>query len=55
MVIQNLAVKEKNLRLAMTDDLYATEKIYKLVSKGMPFRQAYIKIKEELNKKDWGA
>ena len=46
-VIQNLTIKEKNLRLAMTDDLYATEKIYKLVNKGVPFRQAYIKIKEE--------
>lgn len=49
MVVQNLSVKEKNLRLAMTDDLYATEKIYKLVKKGVPFRQAYIKIKEEYN------
>jgi len=49
MVVQNLSVKEKNLRSAMTDDLYATEKIYKLVNKGMPFRQAYMKIKEEYN------
>ncbi|MFH0955969.1 MAG: argininosuccinate lyase [Candidatus Falkowbacteria bacterium] len=48
-VVQNLTVKEKNLRLAMTDDLYATEKIYKLVNKGMPFRQAYMKIKEKYN------
>jgi len=47
MVVQNLTVKEKNLRSAMTDDLYATKKIYRLVKKGMPFRQAYIKIKEK--------
>lgn len=49
MVIQNLIVKEKNLLAAMTNNLYATEKIYKLVKKGAPFRQAYIKIKEEYN------
>ncbi len=49
LVVENLAAKEKNLRSAMTADLYATEKIYKLVNKGMPFRQAYLKIKEEYN------
>ena len=47
LVVENLAVKEKNLRSAMTADLYATEKIYELVKKGMPFRRAYLVIKKK--------
>lgn len=47
LVIQKLIIKEKKLRSAMSEDLYATEEIYKLVKKGMPFRQAYLKIKEK--------
>lgn len=40
-IIDSLMVNEANLKKSMTDDLYATEKVYKLVKKGMPFREAY--------------
>tara|TARA_Y100000310_G_scaffold204590_1_gene204831 strand:+ start:2541 stop:3710 length:1170 start_codon:yes stop_codon:yes gene_type:complete len=45
LVVKNLIVKEENCSKAMTDDLYATEKAYKLVSEGMSFRDAYKELK----------
>jgi argininosuccinate lyase len=46
--IPELKINEPKLKAAMTDDLYATEKVYQLVAQGMPFRDAYKQIKEEL-------
>lgn len=46
MLLENLTPNEKELKESMTEELYAAEKAYKLVKKGMPFRDAYIKIKE---------
>ncbi|MBU0472279.1 MAG: hypothetical protein KKF65_06635 [Nanoarchaeota archaeon] len=34
----------------MTKKLFATEEAYKLVKKGIPFREAYKKVAEELKK-----
>ncbi len=45
---QNLAVHQDNLKSAMTDELYATDKVYHLVEQGTPFRDAYVKVKREL-------
>ncbi|RQW03714.1 hypothetical protein EH223_09145, partial [candidate division KSB1 bacterium] len=32
---------------AMTKELFATEKAYKLVQQGIPFREAYMQISKE--------
>lgn len=37
------------MKAALTDNIYATEKVYELVHRGMPFRDAYRKVKMELN------
>ena len=48
--IKNLKVHSNELSQAMTSDLYATEEVYKLVQQGLSFRDAYIAIKEKINK-----
>ena len=47
--VENMNIHEKNLANAMSSDLYATEEVYKLVTQGLSFRDAYIIIKEKLN------
>jgi argininosuccinate lyase len=44
---QELSPNEEALRLAMTEDLFVTEKVYELVKQGTPFRDAYQKVKAE--------
>ena len=46
-LVQNLKPNKQNLQAAMTEDLHLTDKAYDLVKKGVPFREAYQKIKEE--------
>ncbi len=41
LVFENLTVNEAACKNAMTEDLYATEKVYELVKQGMSFREAY--------------
>ncbi len=41
LVVSNIQMNEKKCSDAMSDELYATEEAYKLVEKGMPFREAY--------------
>jgi len=41
---------KKNLSKACTPEIYATHFAYKLVTKGIPFREAYLTIKEDLDK-----
>lgn len=40
-VFKNLKVNVQNCKQAMTQELYATEEVYKLVGEGVPFREAY--------------
>jgi len=47
-VIKNLKVNKEILEKAMTEDIYATNKIYELVKKGKTFRQAYLEIKQSI-------
>jgi len=47
LVIDKLKVNKENCKKAMTEELYATEKAYELVEKGIPFRDAYKKISKE--------
>jgi argininosuccinate lyase len=42
-----MGVNREACEKAMTPELFATEKVYKLVKEGMPFRQAYQKIAKE--------
>lgn len=41
LVFQHLMVNEDKCAEAMTDELYATEKVYQLVQQGLSFRDAY--------------
>ena len=47
-VISGLGTQDSRLKTALTPELYATEKTYKLVEKGMPFREAYQKVAQEI-------
>lgn len=49
-VVPKLKINEKKLKAAMSNDLYATEKVYKLVNGGMPFRDAYAQVKQEFSR-----
>jgi len=51
-IFSRLETDNSRLKTAMTSELYATEKAYKLVEKGMPFREAYKKVAEELLTKE---
>ncbi len=46
-VISGLELDKEKMEGAMSEELYATEKAYKLVEQGVPFREAYKKIGEE--------
>ena len=43
----NLSVNEDHCRRAMTNELFATEKAYRLVKQGIPFRDAYLTVAKE--------
>lgn len=47
LVIKNLKVNKKNCQNNLTKEVYATERAYKLVKKGIPFREAYRKISKD--------
>lgn len=47
LIFKNLKVNKENCKKGLTRDIYATEKAYKLVKKGIPFRQAYRKISKD--------
>jgi argininosuccinate lyase len=50
LVVSGLIVNEEKCKEAMTDELYATKKAYKLVKEGTPFRDAYKKVSQEYKK-----
>jgi len=50
-VLPAIKVNEENLSAAMSKELYATDEVYKKVVAGVPFREAYLKVKEEFFKK----
>jgi argininosuccinate lyase len=49
LVVNSIKPNIKVLEKAMTSELYATHAAYELVKKGMPFREAYVKIGKSLN------
>jgi argininosuccinate lyase len=44
LIIKNLKINEDHCKNALTDEVFATEKVYDLVKQGIPFREAYKKI-----------
>ena len=47
LIFTNLKVNKKNCSRALTEDVYATERVYELVKRDTPFREAYKTISEE--------
>ncbi len=47
-LLQGLIPNKEKLAQAMTEDLYAAEKAYKLVETGMSFREAYKKVSNKI-------
>lgn len=50
-VISGFAVNEDNSSKAMSDELYATYEAYRLVKDGMPFRDAYKQVADQISNK----
>lgn len=48
LIIKTIKVNNDKCKTAMTPELFATEEAYKLVEKGIPFRDAYKIIKEKM-------
>lgn len=48
-LLEGVTPNQEKLKAAMTDDLFAAEKAFKLVGKGMPFRKAYQKVGKEVD------
>ena len=46
-MVPKIIVNKDKLAKAMTDDLFVTNKVYDLVNRGMSFRDAYIKVKQQ--------
>ncbi|MCH8055954.1 MAG: argininosuccinate lyase [Deltaproteobacteria bacterium] len=44
LVVSKIKIDEKKCKEALTKEIYATEEAYKLVKKGIPFREAYKKV-----------
>ena len=50
LVFEKLTVDAERCQAAMTDELFATEKVYELVRDGLPFRDAYRQVARDLKK-----
>ncbi|MDD5766360.1 MAG: argininosuccinate lyase [Candidatus Marinimicrobia bacterium] len=51
LVFRNLSVDPAKCHAAMSDELFATAKVYELVEKGMPFREAYRIVAQQFGEK----
>jgi argininosuccinate lyase len=47
LVISQLQVDSENCKNGLTEEVYATEKVYELVKQGIPFREAYGRISKK--------
>lgn len=50
LVLSGITVNESQCSAALTEELFATEEVYKLVKQGIPFRTAYQKIAAKYSK-----
>ena len=46
-VFDRLSVDEERCAAGLTDEVYATHRVYELVKRGVPFREAYRRVAEE--------
>lgn len=46
-VVEKLEVSEENCQKGLTEEVYATQRVYDLVREGMPFREAYRQISKD--------
>jgi len=53
LLFQNLVVNKVKCESALDDEIFATERVYKLVKKGIPFRDAYMQIAKTINKNEY--
>ncbi len=53
-LISGLEVNEKNLVSAFTEEVFATDEVFSRVEEGVPFREAYREVKEELSSENLG-
>ncbi len=49
LTIKSIKPNKENLIKSCSPEIYATHFAYKLVEKGLPFRKAYLKVKDNLN------
>jgi len=47
LIFSELSVNKENCRRAMTEEIFATKKVYELVEQGIPFRDAYKIISQQ--------
>ena len=47
LMFKHLKVNEAKCQEGLTEEIYATERVYELVNKGVPFREAYKRISKE--------
>jgi len=47
LLISNLKVNKENAKKSLTEEVFATEKVYKLVANGLSFRDAYNQVKKD--------
>ena len=50
LIFENLKVNKENCKRDLTEDVYATEEAYKLIKKGIPFRDAYRIVSKKYKK-----
>ncbi len=53
LIIKNLKVDKEKCSQGLTEEIYATEEVYDLVKKKVPFREAYNKISKEYSNKKY--
>ena len=51
LVVSAISVNTERCQESMTDELFATERAYDLVQEGVPFREAYRRVADELREK----
>ncbi|MFW6049315.1 MAG: argininosuccinate lyase, partial [Candidatus Bipolaricaulota bacterium] len=51
-LIENLSLNEEKLLSAFSGEVFATDRALELVQEGLPFREAYRQVKEELGETD---
>jgi len=52
LVVKKLGVNEQKCKAALTDEVYATEQVYDLVRKGVPFRRAYKQVADKFRRRE---